>query len=479
MRSILRNGAYLLGAGWLATTLRATYVVILARALGPQDYGLLSSAQALYLMFVIGGTAGVASYVAREVAAGRAAQREALWSALAVEGIFLAVGAAAFLSLTLLFHPGTGAGPLFALLALALIVRGIATWAMQAFIACEASQYQLGLVSVFRTAEVLLAVAALAAGGGLIAVASIHLASWTLEAAAGLWLVHARLAAWLSHALAWRRLLSLAKGLVAVSASVSAGTWLRLAPLALYPYVATDAGEVGQFALAWNAALVIATAVLTVMNAAIPVVSRAHARADEKDTYYTSFCIRYGILFGAATVVAGIGIGPWLITAAVGDRYAVAGSLFAMTLLIIAPIVIGQALDQTLFLRGRTRLSLSLNLAALLILIAAFAPVLHTFGPKGVVLTVATVMTAAMVAKIACLHPLAGVSLWGPTLRAAATASAGLAVAAVLVTYSPATAAGIGLTVLVAGIFLTGTIDPRERRFLTTLTFRKKKGADE
>lgn len=478
VRSILRNGAYLLGAGWLATALRAIYVVVLARALGPEDYGLLSSAMALYLMFVVGGTAGIATYVSREVSAGRAERGDALWSALMIEAAFLCAGALAFLSLTFFLYSGNGLAPIFVLLALALIFRGVATWAMQAFIASEASHYQVSLVSFFRTAEVLLAVAALAAGGGLTAVVVIHLASWVLEAALGIWIVHARLTSW-STAVAWQRLLSFGKGLATVSAAVSASTWLRLAPLALYPYIVLNSGDTGQFALAWNAAMVIATAVLTVMNAAIPVLSRAHVRADEKDMYYLSVCIRYGILFGSAAAIAGVGLGAWLIMIAVGGRYASAGPLFAVALWTIGPIVVSHALDQTLFLRGRTQFCILFNAAALVILLVAFALALRSHGPLVAVIAVAITMSVAAIVKIAFVRMLTEIDLLKPGLVAAACAAAGMMPTLALASHALILASVIGLFVLVIGAFMTGTICPREGKLLRKLLQGKRNAAAE
>lgn len=479
LRSILRNGAYLLGAGWLATALRAIYVVVLARVLGPEDYGLLSSAMALYLMFVVGGTAGTATYVSREVSAGRVDRGDALWSALMVESVFFFVGALAFLTLTFLPYSGSDAGAIFVLLALTLIFRGIATWAMQAFIASEASHYQIGLVSFFRTTEVLLAVAALAAGGGIIAVVVIHLASWALEAVLGIWIVHARLASWSMAAVAWQRLLYFGRGLATVSAAVSASTWLRLAPLALYPYMALNAGDTGQFALAWNAAMVIATSVLTVMNAAIPVLSRAHARADEKDIYYLSVCIRYGILFGSAAAIAGVGLGAWLITVAVGERYASAGPLFAATLWTIGPIVVGHALDQTLFLHGRTQFCIPFNTAALVILLVVFTLALRSHGPLFAVSAYAIIMSVAVIVKIAFVRRLADIDLLKPGFVAAACAVAGMVVALALASHVLIFASVIGLFVLIIGAFLTGTVYPQEGKLLRKLLQGKRNAAAE
>jgi O-antigen/teichoic acid export membrane protein len=305
-------------------------------------------------------------------------------------------------------------------------------------------------------------VAVLTAGGGLVAVVFVHLFSWVLESALGVWVVHARLACFPKSFLAWQRLAPFVLGLAGVSAAVSASTWLRLAPLALYPYVAAISDNTGQFGLAWNAAMVIATAVLTVMNAAIPVLSRAQARADEKDTYYLSFCIRYGILFGSAAAIVGLGLGAWLIAAVAGESYALAGSLFSAVLWVTGPIVAWHALDQVLFLRGHTRFCVSFNSAALVLLLAAFALALRSHGPLVAVITAAIVMSIFVIAKIVFLRTLTGIDLLSAGLKVAACAVAGMASALALTAQMPFIASVVGLFVLVGGAFLAGSICPQE-----------------
>jgi len=473
VRSILRNGAYLLGSNWLAAALRAAYVVILARALGPAGYGLISSTQALYIMLLLVGTAGLPAFLSRELAADRARGEEAVGLTLLVLAASLSLGAGAFILLGLTTESDPVARQVFFLFAGALVARGLAMWARHAFVAHEASHYHMRQVSIFRTGEVLVAAGALAMGAAVVAIAAIHLASWILEAAAGLALVHRRLAALRLRPPDWPRLRTVARGALAISGALAAGDWLRVAPLALYRYVAEAAPDVGQFALAWNAALILAMMPVAVMTAASPVISRARVRADGKDAYYLDFCIRGGVILGTAAVIGGMAFGPWAITLAAGEEYARAGAIFPATLSILGPIVMNYALDQTLFLHGRTGLVFLLNAGALLAVAAVFVPASQAFGPAAAVLAVFTTLAALVLVKIVTVRAVAGIVLLPSLLRAGVAAGAALAAAVPLTALLPWAGVAGGLATLVLAAFVSKAVAPHERRTLLALVRRQ------
>lgn len=463
VHSILRNGAFLLGTAWFGTALRTGYIIILARALGPAGYGLISSTQASYMMFVIAVSAGMPAFLSRERAAGRARGDESVRLTLIVQATALSFSAAAFFLLGFATEADAVTRLVFILFAGTVVARGLAVCARHVFVAFETSQHQFWLISIFRTGEVLSAAGALALGGGVVAIAVIHLVSWVLQAVAGLVLVHRRLAALRLRWPNFARLRAVAVGVLGISIALAAGDWLRLAPLAAVRYVAEDAPDVGQFALAWNAAVILSLMLVTAMNAAFPVISRARARADGKDAVYVDFCIRYGVLFGAAVLVAGMSFGPRVIVAVAGAKYASAGAIFAVALTLLSPIIIGYALDQTLLLWKRTRLVLSLNGGALAAVVAGFVPAFRTFGPIGAVLVVFAVLAVLVFVKVIVARRVAGMFLLPSLLRAAVSAGGALAAEALLSSLSPWVGLAGGLAVLGLMAFASRAITDRER----------------
>ncbi len=474
MRSILRNGAYLVGSHWLATGLRAAYVVILARALGPADYGLISSTQALYIMFVAAATVGIPAYLSRERAQNQGRGEEAVQLALIVQGVAVALGGASFLAIGLVFESESLTQLVFVIFAGTVLARGCALFGRQAFVAFEVSRYQLRLVYIFRSGEVLAVVLALMVGGGVIAVAAIHLISWMLEGAVALGLVHRKVAPFRPSWPRWARLRAGIVGMLGIGAALAAGEWLRLAPIALVRYVIDDAPSVGQFALAWNASLILTAMAVASMQAAFPVLSRASARGDGKDLWYLDFCIRYGVLLGAAAAIGGLAFGSWAVMAVFGPQYAGAGEIFAATLVLIGPIVVNHVLDQTLFLRGRTGHILILNAIALAAVVAGFAPVFQTVGPNEAVLTVGGILALLALAKIGMIVVLTGATVVSGLIRALATVAVALVAAVPLTTVSPWAGCAGGLAVLAAAAVASRVVSERERRTLLDAVLRRK-----
>ncbi|NNE22924.1 MAG: oligosaccharide flippase family protein [Rhizobiales bacterium] len=470
-RSILLNGAFLLGSGWLAMAMRAVYIVVLARALGPSGYGLISATQALYLMFIVAGTAGVTAYLSRELALDHERGQQTVSLTLFMLTALLLLGAFVFIAIGLITESDPVTRQIFVLFTGALVARGLAMWARSAFVALEASQYHLRQVSLFRTGEVLVAIAALSMGAGVIAIATIHLVSWILEALVGVTTIHRRFTSLTFKPRDWSRLGKVAKGSLVVGIAIAAADWLRVAPLVLYHYLADAAPEVGQFAFAWNAALVLAVILVTAMNAAFPVTSRANVRADGKDAYYLDFCIRGGIILGTAAVIAGMAIGPWALTLVGGAQYDGAGKIFIATLTILGPIVMNYALDQALFLQQRTGLVLALNVGALPIVAGAFIVAIEASGPEAAVLAVFAAQAALVLLKIAIMNSVAGTQLFPALGRAIIAAAAGLAITIPLLALS-AWGGLAGIAALIGAAFISKAIAAEELNILKKVVTR-------
>jgi O-antigen/teichoic acid export membrane protein len=383
-----------------------------------------------------------------------------------VAGTVLSLGAAAFLMLGLLSESDPIAQFVFLLFGGALVARGLATFARHSFVAFEAAHYHWKFVTVFRTGEVLLAIVALLMGASVIAIAAIHLVSWILEGAAGLALIHRRLVKLRLPSVTWVRFRDVAFDLLAISFSVAAGNWLYVAPLALIRYVAEDASDVGQFALAWNAAVILSMMLVTVMNSAFPVVSRAHARSDGKDVIYMDFCVRYGVVLGAAAAIFGMVFGPWAITVAIDPAYARAGPIFTAALALLGPIVVSHALDQTLYLQGRTGLIFVMNGAALAAIVVGFVPAFREFGPAGAVYVVSAVLASLVFVKVEVVRRVTDMVLLPSLLRATVASGAALAATVALSTLAPWVGLTGGLVILALAAMAARAVVPREFRDL-------------
>lgn len=468
LSSILRNAAYLLGSDWLASALRLAYTILLARALGPDGYGLIASGQALYLLF--GGlvSSGLDLFLARELAKSRADGEQVVRLSLFLRTIALIVVAAVFVIMAVPPETDPTGRAVLAVFVVALLARGHAVWARQVFIAYEATGFNLRLIAVFRTAEVVVAAIAILLGAGPVTVAVIHSASWLAEAIASLWAVHRSILPLNRRLFVLRGFKTAAMGILSIGLVVASGQWLRLGPLALYKYVAANPEQVGQFALAWNATVILSMMVTTVMRASVPVVGRATARRDDKDVYYLDFAIRFGVMLGTLLVIAAIGAGPWIIELAFGSAYAGAGAMLAATLSVVGPVVMSFAIDQILTLRHRTGSSLLVAAVSAGIGTLVFVHAATHYSPAVAALSVLGIFVAMILAKMVLLNVALGIALFEPFARACL--AAGLAL---VVLYSMLDlGAGAALACVAATIawivlpFVTGAVTPAERQSL-------------
>ncbi len=460
LRSVVRNGAWLLGASWLATLLRLVYVAILARWLGPEGFGLISTLQSTYLAVLATATAGLPAFLSK-TRSERGDLRGMLGEALSVQGAGLLACALAFVALA----AGSGASGtewlLIGLFAGALVLRGLSIAVADVFTAHEDSAMVLRLVGSFRFMEVLAGTCVLWLGGGLIGVALVHLASWLAEAVTGFWLMRRRVGPLGGLSL---DLAGIAGPLFGVGIALAAGHWIRSAPLVLVRYSEAAGDMIGQFALAWNAALMLATLTVTVLTAAFPVLGRAHQRADGKDVRYLDFCVRYGLLAGAAAGLVAYAMGGVLMHAIGGGDYGAAEAVFQVAACVIGPVAASFAVDQILYLKGRLGWLTAVNALAVLALVAGFVPVFSAYGaPAAAGLTLAVVL-AGLVVKLLVLHRLAEVK------ALTALARPGLVWAVVAGTAWLAAPLGLWLQLGVAGAaliatsFATGTVRLTEWR---------------
>ena len=421
LRSIMRNAAFLGGSGIYGTLIRAGYVFVVARGLGPEGYGILSSLQGLYLIFVFVVTSGLPHYLSREAAggAGTLAARQSLAVTLAV----LALGAGLFLLIGVAAEPVASLTGLYPVFAVAILARGLAFWARHLFLAREASQYHLVQTLIFTTVELVLVAIALSFGAGIWAVSLIHTGTWLADSAASLLLLRNRFGP-----VARPRLDDLgraAPAILTVGLAFAAANWLRMTPLVAYRYGAADPAEAGRFALAWNAAMILAMLVVTMMNAAAPVISRARARADGKEALYLRAVLQGAPLAGGAGFILGLGLADWLLRLVGGAAYGGAGIALSLLLAIIGPLSANHAMDQALYLEGRTRTVFTTNAGAALLIAAiayALAPVTSLAGVAAALLASLTALAVlkAVLADHTLGHHVSGV--FARSLAAAALA---------------------------------------------------------
>ena len=349
-RSIAANAGYLFAARSVANVLRALYVVVLARALGPEMYGLLAYGQSWYGVFLPLTALGFAVVLARETGLDRARGR-----VLAARMFFLR-GPLTLLAAALCAGIGWAANAepmvrlLLGIVSLALVGRAMATMAEDIFAAFEVSQLTFRQEAMFRPAEVVIGLAILAAGGGVLEIAALHAAIHFAQGVRGLALVR-RHVTLRREPIAWRPLAGLlSKGILAGLAGILS-VWLLQGPLVLYAQSAGDKASIGHLALALQALVLLCNLPWAIGRAALPVLSRASARQDGSDVRYVDAMLRLAFVFAAALGIAGTAIGPWLMARVFGAGYVGTGALLGPALWLLLPLAAATALNPLLMVR--------------------------------------------------------------------------------------------------------------------------------
>lgn len=179
----LAGDAFSLSMSRIVTTAsRVIYLLLAARLLGPELYGLFVYSQSWYLIFLPLAMLGLRTIALRDMGRERKNSDDILQQAL-----FLMICSSIFVSLLSAFFGYVSEdNPLvrntILIFSLALLIRSLNVHAETIFMAYERPRILLPISLILRPLETLTGIAALLLGGGLIALASIHTAVWAAQA---------------------------------------------------------------------------------------------------------------------------------------------------------------------------------------------------------------------------------------------------------------------------------------------------------
>ena len=350
--SIAKNTVYLIGSGWMNHVLRFFYVVALTHYLAPELYGLLSYGMSWYLAFLPFTGFGIAILLAREIGRDKKSADKFMSLTLTLR-CCVAVSTAlvcGFFGWFLESKPEVKS--LLIVFSLALIGRSIALWVTSVFNAYEANKYTLLLQGIFRPFEVVVGTSILIAGGGVVAVATVHAISWWLQAVSGLVLCGRNFEVvrlnW-----SWRGLKYILANGLPIGIGFVLMNWLHRGVIVLSRHMTISDNSLGQLALAMQVFVIICSIPIAINTASLPVLSRSVMRKDGKDLIFVKAMIRSALVFGGFLGLAGLGGGAWLVNIVFGARYKEAGYLLGFTLWLFIPWTCASAIWRVYLARGQ------------------------------------------------------------------------------------------------------------------------------
>jgi len=334
---IFGNFSALVATQLFGRLIRFSYLIAIARLLEPEEVGLYSYGIAFYLTFLFLARFGQETLLSTRVGGHR--NRFSTTSAYSLSITLVMISIIAVLAFIFLILTESDATSLQVLsfFILALIARGLAVWVRSCFIALEQATWIPRYEVTFRSLEATTGVVCLFFGGGLLAICFLHFAFWGAEAIASFRLLTRRQDFRLRLGTNWRLL----KGLFCISALFTVNSWFlsifSLLGIVGLRLVQPDTAVVAYFAIAMQFFTTLMIFPVSLSQAIVPGLSRAHRNQAEADLQTLATAVKAALIIGSMVAVVANAIGPWIITVLFGERYQAAGNTFGWICWAIGP----------------------------------------------------------------------------------------------------------------------------------------------
>ena len=382
LASIARNGTFLIGGEWIEAILRALYALLIARWLGPYEYGVWSYALAASGFAITLSMLGTDLLLPTRVGKDGDGARNFLHTSLAVRiGILILLAA----GLAVYAYAGeSGTFERFALLLLvpAVLARGSGLWFRTLAVGLERVGPVMRWAVAIRLAEVAVGSAILMASMDVLALLALHSLTWLVELVVLRRVTRSMIDV---RAVIDRGELSavLGKGAIA-GLAVSLASFLFAGPVIMLRHLIEDLTVVGQFGLAMQLAMFAVMAVQGALGASQAVLSRAHAGEDTRVRHFGTIVLVTCLLSAVPLYLAALWLGPPVIDLLTGGDYAQAGALLPACLVLALVAVAPNGYWQVLVLRGRFSIGVGAGIAAVAAFLGLAEPAVDNFGATGI-----------------------------------------------------------------------------------------------
>jgi len=383
--SILVNGGYLFGARGITVLARGLYAAILAPVLGPELFGLFYYGISWYLVLLPLTYFGLDSLLSREIGRNFESASDSLSQTLAIRRVLAGAITGVSLVAASLLEEDPLVRQVLWIFSISLAGRSMALWANAAFIACESGRYTFRLSAAFRVAEVLFGIFFVLRGFSILTLAAINAASWWGQYFAS-YIVLRRKVPFHSRNGSWSSIRILLLACLPIGCVSLCRSFLLQGPIVLHRQISASELELGQLALCIQLFSVFLGVTMALTAASLPVLSRAVARFDGKDTVFANGITRLFILCGGITGLAGQAFGPILVQELFGGDYREAGRLLGAILFCLIPATIGQGLLTVRIAQNQLWPTVVLGFFSAVLLVGSFLVAVPAIGTAGAIL---------------------------------------------------------------------------------------------
>ena len=283
IRQILQSALTFSGSRFVSIFARIIYIFAVARMLGDESYGQLVYAQSWYLVLFPFGMFGLAQWQLKSF--GQSITEETRILNIAGKSILVTSISATILCLLIAFNTARESELFLPILffSLALIGRALSVWGDGVFVAYQRAEFTLKITSVFRMIEPVFAVIILSNHGGLTELAALHMLGWLMQAI----ITYCKLNGQFDISGHKTSLIEIADTLKKSFPYMGYGlstSFLYQIPLILFAQI--HEGKIGHYALIMQFLVNFSTLSLSMGQALLPALSRAHVREDNRPIEY-------------------------------------------------------------------------------------------------------------------------------------------------------------------------------------------------
>ncbi len=386
-KSIFKNASFLYASLLVNNITRFIYIIVLARYLGPELYGLFSYGQTWYNAFLPLSMLGLSGILIREVGLNKnsGAQIANVIASIRVISILLTAFICAITGW--IMSDTSELSFLMLIFSLALLGRAVSLWGNQMFQAYESTYLTLNQEKLFRTGEVVIGIIIAITTNDVFLLAATHAFIWLTQGLRAVYLVQKNLQK-ITLTWHWQQIKTLLiKGFPLCLSLILDGLLIQGAVI-FYKLNGASNDMIGNLAIIVQAFLVISGIFLAINQAVLPVISRAVDRKDSKDKIYIHVMIRIAFVFGTISGILGIAIGSDIVRLIFGLKYHLAMDHLGFMLWTLIPFIIQQAINSSLLAHGHFVKILQLNFIAFISMISCFFVLVENNNFTGVVLSI-------------------------------------------------------------------------------------------
>lgn len=365
---MMSNAAHLFKGQAITVISRSLYIIVIAKYLGSELYGLLVYSQSWYLLFIPGIQLGLGSILSRQVGLNQIKGKEIASEILSIRLIALILLTLTCMFVGLALNDDTTTKILVVIMSISLIGRSLATHSLHVFVAFEQSKYSFQLDFWFRTLEVFCAVVSAYIFRNVFVVACIHAFFWLMQGLVGIYIVRKQICS-INLTLKWRRFYVLLISALPIAFSDFIFGAMLQWPILAIKETSTVESEIGNMALLCQGVFVLLTIAYALGGAALPVLSRAANVDNGKVKKFVSIVFRSIVISATLMMIVGEYMSQTIINYVFDNGYNIAAQNTRYIFYLFVPMSLFIIYRSVLLAFGKTTELLLLNAIALISLV--------------------------------------------------------------------------------------------------------------